>query len=326
MRPLPKGNNMNSIQKYIGLCIAVAFVSPPSWPPHYRLQNIPLLFLHGICDNHSQAERYTKAFPPNTPYQAPNFPDAQAPSKGFVNKIIWRQTEKRNIPLNRNACYLGQQKDVDHLLSHPILHNQNEPKIVFGVSRGARVAIRYIAHTNDPNVHALILDSGPNDLLHKARMLKKRFPVLSKPSSIMKLAFPAFDPTEPCTSNYISHIHNKQLPVFIVHCKTDTRVPYTDSLEMYQEFCKQGFTNVYLVLLDAGRHTFVLTDTDSKREALQYLQAIHSFYKAYGYNYNPDYAILSPKELQETYQPTLQTIAHELKNTSPSKIAKKTIP
>lgn len=255
------------------------------------------VFLHGITANQTQSEKYIgKTI--ITPCIAPNFPDADPVQGKSLNSLIWNISNWFGKPVNREKSYLGQTQDIQKIASEI---PQDNPFILYGVSRGGTAALRYTCQQNPKNLKALVIESAPHDVSHKSLEILQSLHVSLDHKQLMQTLFPAYDPQEPTILECIQNIKNKDLPILIVHSQTDARVSFQQSVELYYALHLAGFTNTFLVALPQGNHTFIIDSQSDK--TLTYLTAVHSFYKLYKLPYTPEYAVLTKAQLETLYKP-----------------------
>ncbi|NBV40851.1 hypothetical protein EBR77_03320 [bacterium] len=260
------------------------------------------VFLHGITANQTQSAKYIDKTI-ISPCIAPNFPDTEPVDGTSLNSLVWRISNLLGKPVNREKSYLGQTQDIESISSEI---PQENPFILYGVSRGGTAALRYIAQYNPKNLKALIIESAPHDVSHKSLEILQSLRLNVDHKQLMHTLFPAYNPQEPTILECIQNIKNKDLPIMIVHSQTDARVSFQQSVELYYALRLAGFSHIFLVPLPQGNHTFII-DSESD-ESIMYLTAVHSFYKLYKLPYKHEYALLNQQQLQTLYQPEAATI------------------
>lgn len=263
------------------------------------------LFCHGIIDNKTQIDRYQNFI--EQPAASFNFPDAQTPTNWDLNTLVFNGCSLFGKPVNRNNMFMGTGKDIT------TLKNQIDPKksyILYGLSRGGSVAINYLAQHNPNNIQALILESTLADMIDAVdnfqyaigyQFAEER----ATQELIFHTLFPAYKLGSMPPVQSIAHIKNKHLPIFIVHAQDDTRVSIDAAYKLYLAFQNAGFKDVYLYILDHGKHGLYTQGADKNI----YLHALHSFYKKYGFAYRPEFATLDNLAI---LQPTVDQILKKL--------------
>lgn len=209
--------------------------------------------------------------------------------------------------------HMGCDKDIQ------ALQDQMTPDknyILYGLSRGGSTAISYIQQNNPKNIDAVIIDAAPANVVDAIDEFQHaigcRFTTDKKAQEqIFNFLFPAYIIGSIPAIENIANMSNKELPIFIVHAKTDTRVHIRSAWQFYAAFLHAGFTNVYLVELDHGKHGYYMNGQDADR----YGHALHSFYKKYNFSYNPEFATIDNLEkFQPALQDITQKIAHDQEN------------
>lgn len=271
----------------------------------YSGQQPITLFCHGIIDNKTQIDHYQDFI--MQPGVSFNFPDAHQPDSWDLNTLIFTSSSLFGKRVNRDNMFMATGQDID------TLREQIDPTkkyILYGFSRGGSAAVNYLGQYNPDNVQALILEASPADMVdavnnfeHSAgyKLTNNRM----QQAQLFNLIFPGYqvDSTPPVEN--IAHIANKNLPILLIHATDDARVSIDASYQLYLAFKQAGFTDVYFYELNHGVHARYTTGP----QKIPYLQALHSFYKKYGFAYNPEFATLDDLA---TLQPTVDAIAQKL--------------
>jgi pimeloyl-ACP methyl ester carboxylesterase len=247
------------------------------------------LFCHGIVDNKNQIDRYQHVI--MQPATSFDFPDAQKPADWDLNTLVFNGCSLFGKSVNRNNMFMGTGQDIT------TLKKQIDPKksyILYGLSRGGAAAITYLAQYNPSNIQALILESTPADMIDAVDNFQYAIGykfAQERPTQelIFHTLFPAYQLGSIPPIQSIAHIQNKQLPVFIVHTQDDTRVSIDAAYKLYLALKQANFTDVYLCILDHGKHGLYTQGPDKNI----YLHALHSFYKKYGFAYHQQFATLN---------------------------------
>jgi pimeloyl-ACP methyl ester carboxylesterase len=245
------------------------------------------VFAHGIIDDQTQMHRFSEAIssPRITTVQ---FCDAQNGTDWSFKSCIGCLVSKiLNKPVNPAKMHMGQADDILKLQQAIENCPKEDQIILFGCSRGAATIINGMAENNPCNVQALVLDASPADMPATIKPLLAKIGIHPDYSDlIFKMIFSAY-PTDSITpKEAIKKIQNKNLPILLIHSRTDQKVPVEQSYQLYQEFKKQGFCNVELVILPQGSHSYLLQNENMKP---LYLQAVHNFYKKYQLPYNSEW-------------------------------------
>lgn len=263
------------------------------------------IFCHGIVDNKTQADRYEDFL--QEPKLSFDFPDAQTPSGYNLNNLIFNACNLFGKPVNRDEMYMGHGADIETLQSQI---ERDKKYILHGVSRGAATATSFIGKYNPENINALIIDAGPADVVASVDEFQhaigfKFAPDRKTQEYVFNFLFPAYPVGSTPAIDEIANIKNKDLPIFIVHARTDTRVHIRSAWQFYCAFLQAGFKNVYLLELQHGKHAYYMHGFDAEK----YLHALHSFYKVHGFAHNPEFATLD--NLQKL-QPALQDVLYKI--------------
>lgn len=278
-------------------------------------QPTTIIYCHGIVDNASQAQRFATAFPSDSNLIAVNFADS-IPATGYnLNALIGYVASLAGKTVNRNKMFMGQADDLNVIGKALKSCRPTTPVIAYGCSRGAAAWLTYIGKYNPENIKALILDACPADMVQglDPQLAKLGIP-LTMDTSIFQTLFPAYPHNAISPLQAIKTIKNKNLPILLIHSKTDRRVAWINSLMLYQAFKDNGFTNVHLCIVPDGNHSFILQNSD---QAAHYLQAVHSFYNRYNIAHNPEHLANQPftvipdaqiKQIIQRYQLDLKNL------------------
>ena len=264
------------------------------------------LFCHGIVDNHSQIDRYINLI--QQPCLSFDFPDAQFPTDWSLNNFIFQSCALfGKKPVNLEKMHMGHGPDIETLHSQI---DKEKSYILFGLSRGGATAISYLAQYNPSNIQALIIDAAPADVVACVEDFQYGIGYkFAQDRPTQEAFFHAIFPAYPINSipavQDISHIKNKNLPIFIVHSLDDARVHISSSWKIYTAFLQAGFQHVYLCQLNTGSHGYYMQGPERDF----YLKTLHSFYKKYDFIHDNKQADL---ELLEQLQPTLEEIDKKL--------------
>lgn len=263
------------------------------------------IFCHGIVDNKNQIDRYADFI--EDPRTSFDFVDAQIPTDWSLNNLIFTVCSWFGKTVNRENMYMGYGQDVESL-SEQI--DPDKPYILFGFSRGGTTILNYLAQHDSDNIKAIVVNATPADTISVIDDLQKSIGYTFAPTRIeqekyFNTLFPAYPIGSPSGIQAIASIKNKHLPVFIAHAITDKLVDISSAWQLYIAFLQAGFTDVYICQLQSGQHKAYPQSPDR----LQFLQGLHSFYKKYGFAYNPSYAVLDDLS---NLQPTVDTIPQKL--------------
>lgn len=267
------------------------------------------IFAHGIIDSKTQVNRFKDAI--NTPnIEAINFSDSLSPSSyNPIHNLIFSITSYFGKNMNLGAMFMGQKDDITTIKKAIESIDINNKAILFGCSRGAATIVSYLGQFNPENISAVVLDATPANMPNTIKIQLAKTGINPDYSdTIFSHIFPNYDITTALTPlDAVPKIKNKDLPIILLLSQEDKIVHHTNSLILYQAFKDNGFTNVHLVILPKGRHSFVLQN-ESVRE--DYLTAINNFYKKYDLPYNQEF-------ISESFQenvPTKEEIDREVAN------------
>ena len=257
------------------------------------------IYAHGIVDDQTQINRFIDAISTQKT-TAVQFSDAQNSTDWSFQSCIGSMVSKiLGKPVNPANMHMGQANDIIRL--QKIIENtpKNDNLILFGCSRGAATIINSLAESNSNNVKALVLDAIPSDIPATIKPFLANIGIHPNyANTIFSFIFPAYPKNSQTPLQAISKIINKNLPILLLHSKTDSKVSVIHSYKMYQEFVQQGFTNVHLIVLPEGAHSYLLQNEKVKE---LYLQAVHHFYKKYNLPYD---AAWTKEEFNwKTYRP-----------------------
>jgi hypothetical protein len=155
-----------------------------------KVQDMPVtLYCHGVGADASQVHDYTEMI--QHPYQTFNFPDTQRPRGIGLNAMIYHGCNligRKNI--NRKKMFMGQGEDITTIKDQI---ESNKSYILYGLSRGGSAIINYMAEYNPKNVHALILDETPANMIDVMDNLKRPAKNMCAPESSAKATQPTHE-------------------------------------------------------------------------------------------------------------------------------------
>lgn len=264
------------------------------------------IYSHGIVDGPHQINRFDQAIETDNT-TAVAFDDTNSETGYGINRIISEISTRLGKPVNRSKMYMGQAQDIQTIHQAVQKVPADNETILYGCSRGAATLINYMAQHNPQQVKAMVLDATPSNMPQATHTALAKLGLhQSWDKSLFRTIFPAYpcDATAPVDA--IQNIKNKALPILLIHSQQDSKVPFVNSLQLYREFKQQGFKYVHLAAIPTGRHSFLLQDDTVKD---RYLQAVHSFYKAYNLPHNPEHATADIKQYDYDLQKASQEIA-----------------
>jgi hypothetical protein len=251
---------------------------------------------------------HTKSNHPTTIY-CPGLGDSQYEIHGLIDQGLVKKPAKGIALKKENDAGLGHGIDIQTLKNNL---DCKKNYILYGTSRGGSTAINYIAEHNPTNIQALILDATPSDMLNIVDEIQYKvglfiFWTRAQKEWATQLLFPHYPKKSIPPIQAIANIQNKDLPVFIVHSHNDPIVNVRSAWENYKAFKQANFSHVYLCELQENGHM----GNPSGPDSLVYKQALHSFYKLHGFQFDKKYANLSELDLAQ-FQPSLAKIDEKL--------------
>lgn len=261
-------------------------------------------FAHGLADTHQQAFRLADWYVNlqgivirnirhtlGHPLVTFDFPDSK----------LWQPTDERYIPFRQKWRHLvkgnysqtsfGQENEIARL--HEVYISKIKPDeqvIAGGVSRGASILIPYLAIHKPSNIAAAVLES-PFDSMHsvvtKIREKVSKYVSVSddQAHTILEYWFSKYKRNGIRPIDFVDGV-STDIPLLIICAKTDVLVPYESSIKLYNAFRAHGHTKAHILVLNKGRHGFLLNGEDGDK----YEQVTHAFYKQYDLPHNPELA------------------------------------
>jgi len=258
-------------------------------PQTQSTKTVMTVFAHGATGRPGHAKNFRPAFVDPDNYTAITFPDTLVEDGShYLNTLIFYLAKSGwNRHITPSNSYFGQGQDLEKM--HEDILSQTlptQPIILFGLCRGGSAVINYLARYNPENVQAIVIEASPSDMLE---MYHTKFASLGIPTQgsemIFKNLWSAYPKDAITPVQAIPMIANKNLPILIIHSRQDVHFPLSNGLRLYKAFKQAGFTQVHLAII-GGRHAYSLKDDKEN-----YLRAVHSFYKKYGFAYNEQYAM-----------------------------------
>lgn len=243
-----------------------------------------IIFCHGrCCSGQDDLKKYQNAG---------IIAKHKAISFDFDDAKQYRKDQKRH--------YMGHGNDVNKLKENI---NKNEHQILFGFSRGGAVVAKYVAEDNPFNVKAIMIQGAPADIVETVidHPTEKFFGIqmpISLPRFIKEYIVSSIYQDYPRYSKpaiqAVGMMNNKIRPFLIIHSQQDSLVHIRSAWDYYLAAKRSGARNVYLYELSSGDHNQALLDPHQE----EFQKAVHSFYKACDFTYDPQYATLSASDLQ----------------------------
>lgn len=230
----------------------------------------------------------------NTSFTLPQFNSHQKKQVGNPN-VPWHDFGQKNCiaPLQSLMAGMG------------VGDNPKKKVIIHGSSQGTATAINYVAE-NPGKVDALILEgvlpSGNSAIYHTVKQMM--FPrIANMPLSYYwlpycaKFAYPSYAPAGKQPIKNLEKLP-KDLPVIIIHSKTDPQLSYNDALAVYAGLKKLGNPNAYLIPYNQRGHVELL-DVSNKKE----IASLNAILEKHGLVTSDENQNLGTIDLSE-YQPT----------------------
>jgi len=271
-----------------------------------HIQAHSYLFSHGFGETYRQANRYLRQYYNclgmlrtnenyilDTPIKLFNYPDAGRPP--FLFKTSFGQ--KNEIDALKKAYY--------EMLDDNI--------ILFGVSRGAAVAVNFAGIYRPARLKALVVEA-PFDHIknvfdtHWFVNTISKVPLISKP--FMFKFFLWLTKYQEDGEHPIDNVGNirHDLPVLFMCSKADGVVPYRSTVDLYKRLVANGHPNVYLVRFETGKHAKLLQSEHGQ----VCRDLVHVFYEKYGLPHNPAFVTQQARDaLANECQPTIEQLQRE---------------
>lgn len=259
--------------------IFLLYLNPVLSQETQKAENIGFLFAHGLGGNRGNILYYTNFILPDYKYcKTFDFPEVNEQNK-----------------INDKKVNLAQDNDLKTLkMAHDefLAQKENKPdKVVcMGLSRGGAAILNYAA-THPNNIKALVVEAPFDKLKNVLHELADRYGLGWIPGfkrlfrNIIFSKYPSYDKNG---KHPISLVHQipKNIPILIVHSKEDELISYKSSQRLFHKLRKHGHKDVYLLILNKGKHAKYHLGDDSEK----YQETVHAFYKRYGIPYDPTLA------------------------------------
>jgi predicted esterase len=256
----------------------------------------PIIFSHGYGGTNEEVVAYQK----NNPFSSQYIIDAE---QHYIIAFDYPDVASKGLIISKQTN-LGQNNDIQRL--EEVIETIDQDNIIgFGVSRGAATLINLMGTRASKKISALVLEAPFASLdcltiMLVSKTLQREIPNLETAKKLARDIFPYFDPDGIEPLKIIDKINSK-IPIIIIHSKTDDLVSINESRKLYIKRKQQGVNNIYLVELESGHHANVLWGPDGQA----YQNAIHAFYKEYGFPYDKE---LAKRVILKDFQPTVETV------------------
>jgi len=243
---------------------------------------LPCLFSHGLVDTGAQsacyrgtAQTHNRFLVTEKPFSF-DYPDAGTG---------WRKYYK----VHRSS--LGQQDEIDILNTHyqrlVKMLASDEEILLMGVSRGASVAINFMALNKPNHIRALVLEAPFDRAKNIMVSFLKKIPYgLSLAYYFLRMAFPHHNQTSPIHPEEVVGSLPLSLPILLICSKEDSVIPCTSTINLFNILKKTGHTEIYLLVTEHGAHSKILWGPDGER----YQAVAHAFFARYNLPYDADWA------------------------------------
>lgn len=273
--------------------------------------DVTTVFTHGAYAHPGQAKRFHPAFSNVNNVTAVKFSDSQSetswnPLNRALSFII---KKKLNVDFAPSKAHFGYGKDID-AIQETMENKVSGPAVLYGCCRGSVASMNYLAKAgDDPKVKAMVAEATPVNVSENYNNLFANYGIPTSVSErLFKTIWSAYPSDSKTTLQAVRDIKNKELPILLLHSKEDRTFPFFNALQLYSEFKKQGFSNVYIAPLK-GAHAWALRDDKEN-----YLKAVHSFYKHHGLPYNEKYGTEDMKNYSYDFDKAQQVIKKSKQN------------
>jgi hypothetical protein len=282
------------------------------------LQNVKdgvkIFFAHGLSGNRHHINVYRKMYKKfgvfytnqhsivDCPFVTFDFQDSKLFSVPSESMLFFRKIVRNFIRGNYKHSSLAQYNEISHIDREFSKLTKNNEKIVFlGVSRGASIFFTWQSIMPKKNIVAAVLESpfsSMNDIIEYLRNRLNIHMYVSQEfgQSMAEFFFKKY------RRNGISPLQcvpliNKDVPILIVSSTSDLLVPWESSFALYKSLREHGHEKVHFLLLNQGRHAFLLRGNDGHI----YEKVTHAFYKTYGLPHDPMLAKEGQERFLKTY-------------------------
>jgi len=267
------------------------------------------LFSHGFGETWRSSRRYVKRYR----WAGREWRNQNYILDGVIKLFNYPDAIFKGLPPRISQVGLAQKNEIDKL-KNAYDQIRDENVILFGVSRGASVAINFTGIHDPRRIKAVVVES-PFDHIrnvfygHWFVNALSKIPFLTK-DHIFKL-FLMFTKYRENGEHPIDHIENirQDLPIMIICSEEDGVVPCRSTVNLYKKLLECGHEHAYLVKFDTGKHAKLLWSEHGQ----QLRNVVHAFYEKYELPHNSEFAHHG-QALLETCQPSLVDLEQEAKN------------
>lgn len=293
------------------------------------LDNVVYLFAHGLYNDYTLAYYYENIRRPHELYIINNNELGLGHINGCSYRwqidnpddmrlwILQQPLHTFNFPdatrkgFDGNQTSLGQENEIK-ALANAYEHIKHNNVVIMGYSRGAATVINFLGTRKPSNIAAAIVESPYDSITNALDFFCKNAGVGWIPYSILysspNLFFGKFDYKGIFPIKVVQHL-DKNIPILIIASLEDALVPAYSTASLYTRLLQHDHPHVYLLLLNKGKHGYLLEDQD----AHYYLNAVHAFYKEFDLPHNSAFAAAGQKILSQC-QPSKKEVDEALKS------------
>lgn len=252
----------------------------------------------------------------------------------LTNKTHRFDTLRSRIDLGQGNCIHDFDRQYQQYLKkiRPGETSQAPKKtLLFGVSQGTATLTNWLAqktHKEQKETTELlllegVLGSGNRGIMHTVESAAPIVTYLPFARAWMpflaKIFFPTYNPFGKSALSSAKKL-SPELPVVIMHNKGDKQLSINDARELYCTLRESGNDNAYLIETDNGAAHFDILSPwyrqDGYPERQEKIAALQAIYKKHGLPRVQDESEPTAELLQETYQPSVQTVKDRIKATN----------
>ena len=278
-------------------CLCISFLSSVG------LNAYTYLFSHGFGETHRQSRKYLRRYKwAGREYRNQNYIlDDPIKLFNYPDAIF------KGLPPRISKVGLAQKNEID-ALNNAYKQIDDEDIILFGVSRGASVAVNFAGIYNPKRVKAVVVES-PFDHIKNVFYQHwfvngvSKIPFITK-DKIFKL-FLKYTKYKEHGEHPIDTVGNirSDLPIMIICSQADGIVPCSSTVNLYKKLLENKHEHAYLVKFNTGKHAQLLWSEHGQ----QLRNVVHAFYQRYGLPHNQTFANRGQK-LLEMCQPSLDEL------------------
>lgn len=222
------------------------------------------------------------------------------PSGYEVYGSFCSKTHKINLQsgiVDYKKVSLGQAYEINELKK--AIDNIKGDCILFGRSMGASTIINYMSLYQTSKIKALVLEAPFHSIEELLNQGFLSFLDIGK----LAMTFPAYNPKGIKPIESILKM-SKDIPIIFIHSKKDTIVPIISSIKLFNTLVKFGYKKVHFLELHSAGHN----DATISRDASNYQNVVHAFYKHYGLPHESNLAELGKHLFYKTQSNLVRNI------------------